>query len=131
MLEMDSKFLTGIEQIDAEHSRLFEIINDLYDLLMQEFLSDKFDQITEALERLKDYTKYHFQHEEAYMEEIGYKKRFTQKVQHDQFIAYLEEVDLSNYDIIEEQDKVVNDLLDFLIDWLTSHILEQDKLIRK
>ena len=112
---------------------LFEIVNDLNELLLQEFLSDKFDQITEALEKLMDYTKYHFQSEEEYMEQIHYKGIFTQKIQHQKFIAYLDNLDLSQYEdaTTEEQDQVVKELLDFLSQWLTSHILEQDKLIGK
>lgn len=127
MYELTEKFLVGIEQIDDEHRKLFEIAENMYQLLHNEFLPDKFDHICEVLEELKEYTKFHFHHEEEYMESIQYKKLFTQKIQHQSFIDKLEEIDLEEID--EDQEKAIQDILTFLTDWLYHHILETDKQI--
>lgn len=131
MYEMKDEYLTGIAEIDAEHKRLFEIAESTYQLLHEEFVADKYDNIRELLQELQEYTKIHFAHEEAYMESIHYKRMFTQKVQHQQFISKLEEIDLDAIDgsDTEEQDAMVNDILTFLTDWLVHHILETDKKI--
>ncbi|MDD6491457.1 MAG: bacteriohemerythrin [Firmicutes bacterium] len=130
MYEMKNEYLTGIEFIDNEHRRLFEIAEQTYQLKNEEFISDKYDQIKALLEELKDYTRMHFAHEEEYMQSIGYKKLFTQKVQHQAFIDWLEEQNLDEIDSeFENQDAVVDNILKYLTDWLVHHILETDKQI--
>ena len=113
--------------MDQEHKRLFEIAEEAYQLQQNEFIPDKYDNIVTILENLRDYTKFHFEHEENYMKEIGYKGMFTQKVQHDAFIAKLEGLDLESLD--ENSDEAISDILTFLTDWLVEHILNVDKLI--
>lgn len=127
MYELKDEYLVGIESIDNEHKVLFEIADEIYQLSVNEFVPDKYDNIADLIQRLKDYTKMHFEHEEAYMESIQYKKMFTQKVQHDQFKRKLEEMDLDSID--ENQDEAIQDLLKFVTDWLVEHIIETDKKI--
>ncbi len=129
MYEMKKEYFTGIELIDNEHSRLFEIANEAYNLLHEDFIPDKYDNIMAVINELKDYTAKHFADEEAYMESINYKRMFTQKVQHAQFIEKLNEINLEDVD--ENQEKTIMDLLEFLTDWLIHHILENDVLIGK
>lgn len=127
MYEMKEEFKTGIEIIDNEHKMLFEIADKIYELLNNEFIIDKYDRIVNLIEELKGYAALHFRDEEAYMESINYKKMFTQKIDHDIFIKKLEEIDLNKID--ENQHKYILDLLEFVNQWLVSHILEKDKLI--
>lgn len=129
MYEMKEEYLTGIEMIDKQHRRLFEIAEETYQLVKNDLLHDKYDQIVGLLNELRDYTKEHFKAEEAYMQKIGYKRMFTQKIQHSEFIEKLDEIDLDELD--ENQESVIYDLLNFLADWLVHHILENDKLIGK
>jgi len=76
---------------------------------------------------LKDYTQYHFKHEEEYMESIGYKRLLSQKVAHEDFIQKINEY---TPDVIDENQKeTLLELLDFLATWLVEHIYKQDKLI--
>lgn len=127
MYEFKDNYKTGIDFIDAEHRRLFEIAEEAYQLQQNEFIPDKYDHLVQILNELKEYTKSHFAHEEAYMQEIGYKGMFTQKVQHDAFIRKLDELDLDALD--ENSDAAIDDILTFLTDWLVDHILNVDKLI--
>lgn len=127
MYEFKDNYKTGIDFVDQEHKRLFEIAEEAYQLQQNEFIPDKYDNIVTILENLRDYTKFHFDHEENYMKEIGYKGMFTQKVQHDAFIAKLEGLDLESLD--ENSDEAISDILTFLTDWLVEHILNVDKLI--
>ena len=86
MYEMKNEYLTGIEIIDEEHEMLFKIADKLYSLLHDQFIPDKYDYILEVIGELKEYAKKHFADEEAYMESINYKRMFTQKIQHAEFI---------------------------------------------
>ena len=127
MFEMKENYLTGIKMIDEEHQELFRITNEAYEVLKDEFITDKFDHIVTLIESLKEYTKKHFADEEAYMESIQYKRMFTQKIEHAEFVEKLEEIDFDQMD--RNQTDTLLKLLEFLGDWLVHHILEKDKLI--
>ncbi|MNP86076.1 Bacteriohemerythrin [compost metagenome] len=58
---------------------------------------------------------------------IKYKKFFSHKVEHDEFIKKLDDIDLNHLDT--EQDKYLLNLLDFVVKWLITHIIEKDKYI--
>ena len=121
------KYVIGVEHIDAEHKRLFEIIEEANALLHNDFLYDKFDQISNVLGELVEYTKVHFADEEAYMESINYEGLEAQKRAHAMFVEKIENINLDDVD--ENQDEYLNGLLNFLLDWLVNHILKVDKLI--
>lgn len=129
MYEFKEEFLTGIELIDGEHRRLFEIANELYELKCEEFIPDKYDNIRHILEELRDYTLTHFEHEEEYMKAIGYKRMFTQLTQHNALRETINNWDLDAID--ENQDETIEEMLGLITDWLVNHILSQDKLIGK
>lgn len=127
MYEMKDEYLTGIELVDKEHRVLFEIADEIYQLCTNEFVADKYDNIVNLVQRLKDYATMHFEHEEAYMESIQYKRMFTQKIQHENFKHKLETMNLDNVD--ENQQGAIEDLLEFVTNWLIEHIMENDKKI--
>lgn len=126
---MKEEYKIGIPMIDEEHTHLFELAETAYQLMKEEYLFDKYDQLTAILQELKEYTKQHFSDEEEYMESIDYQAIFIQKAQHKIFIAKLEETKLEA--IEENQDQVIQDLLEFLTDWLINHIVKMDMLIGK
>ncbi len=129
MYEMKPEFYTGIDFIDQEHAKLFSIANEAYELLTNQFIPDKYDYIIDVVNELKEYTKYHFEHEEEYMISIGYKRMFSQKTSHHDFI---EKMDNYNSDTIDENQKeILLELIDFLYNWFVEHILKSDTLIGK
>ena len=121
MYEFKEEFLTGIEMIDREHKRLFEIAENLYQLKCREYVTDKYDHIREILTELRDYTMTHFEHEEAYMKSISYKRMFSQLSQHDALRETISGWDLDAID--EDQDEAIGDMLNLITDWLVNHIL--------
>lgn len=129
MYEMKPEYFTGIQLIDDEHSKLFELANDAYELIRNEFTPDKYDYIVELINELKAYAAQHFRDEEAYMKSIGYKKMFSQVMEHNRFIEQINTYDLSSMD--EHQNETLLELVDFLASWLVEHILEKDIEIGK
>lgn len=131
MYEMKPEYYIGIEMIDEEHKQLFKYADEAYELLNDEFTPDKYDKIEAILVKLRDYTEKHFTDEENYMESINYKKLFTQKIQHQEFISKLDEfIDLHKSET-EDQDKQIMDILEYLTEWLVNHILHVDGQIPK
>lgn len=131
MYEMKKEYFTNIPLIDEEHAQLFAYANQIYELLQDEFIADKYDNIRDLLQKLMDYAKKHFADEEAYMESIQYKKIFTQKMQHQAFVDELEKYDLEEIDQMENQETVISKMLTFVTDWLVEHILHLDTQIGK
>lgn len=121
------QYRIGVELIDQEHARLFEIIRETNDLISAQFLHDKYDEIVHILTELKEYTMKHFQDEESYMESIGYEGLEMQCMAHTAFVDRLNEIELDDMD--DNQKEYLDELLQFLLTWLTNHILKMDKQI--
>lgn len=127
MLKWNDNYRTGIAVIDEQHYELFKIANNGYELLKNSFYTDKYDRIIQILDELKIYTIFHFKTEEDYMLSIGYKKFLSHKVEHDDFIKKVNNVDLNKID--QNQDEYIMGILTFIVKWIEDHILEKDKLI--
>ena len=124
------KYETGIDLIDQEHKTLFSIIREANDLVHAELLHDKFDKTVEILDHLKTYTESHFQHEEEYMEKIQYPELEAQKTAHTAFIEKLVNISIWDLDAIDEnQQQYLEELIDYLLEWLSNHILKADRQI--
>jgi hemerythrin len=120
-------YRTGIEFVDEEHKRLFEIIKQTNDTIHAELLHDKYDEIVNILMQLKEYTVMHFTDEEKYMERIGYEELPLQRFAHHAFVERLEGIDLEDMD--DNQQAYLEELIDFLLGWLVNHIQKMDKKI--
>lgn len=126
MIKWKDEYSVGVEKIDEQHKHLFEIANKVHEVLNNDFYTDKYDKIVEILKELEDYTVFHFNDEEEYMKQIGYKKFFTHKIEHEEFVQKIKNVDLGKVDC--NQDKYLLDIMNFIVNWLVNHILEKDKL---
>lgn len=123
-------FHTGIPIIDTEHKQLFAIIAKTNDVIRAELLHDKYDEIMGILTQLREYTEMHFADEEAYMESISYPDLEAQKIAHSTFVEKLVEIDLFDLDEMDDHQQVyLESLIDFLLGWLSNHILNMDKRI--
>lgn len=127
IIEWQDKYAIGVEEIDNQHKKLFELANNIYDLLKNDPTEDKYDKIIDLIEELRNYTIYHFNSEEEYMESIDYMRIFSQKIAHKNFIDKIMDIDLSQID--KNQDKYLIDTLNFIIDWLSEHIIKADHRI--
>lgn len=128
MIKWKEEYTMGVEHIDEQHRKLFEIAGRAYEVMRNSLSVDKYDQIVAILNELKEYTVYHFHSEEEYMQSIGYKKLLSHKVEHNDFIEKVNSIDLDKID--EEQDKFILELLDFIVNWIDKHILGMDKMIK-
>ena len=127
MFEMKDEYYIGITSIDEQHKKLFQIAEDTYELLNNDYIPDKYDHIVALLEELKEYTATHFAEEEAYMESIKYKKILSHRVEHQEFLEKVNEIEVD--DIETNQENIIMDILNFVYEWLVNHILDTDKLI--
>ena len=118
--------LIGINEIDEEHRRLFELIAST-----DAALKDTDNPVGHALlliNELKQYAVTHFAHEESYMESIHDPELSRQKQEHAAFIA---KVNSYSFDSVTDDTAVtvIRELLEYLSKWLMSHILGSDIMI--
>ena len=120
------------ELVDREHRKLFEIIGEVNALIHNDLLHDKYDEIVRLLDELREYTKFHFEDEEAYMQKINSPMLEAQKRAHQAFVDKLMSIDLDKLEEIDDnQQEYLHELIEFLGGWLINHILKMDTQIEK
>ncbi len=120
-IKWEEKYATGIETIDSQHKGLFDLINTL----SKEIDENKEKEILEkSLEKLFDYTKYHFSTEEYLMRKANYEKYNSHKEEHEKFATKVKEFIANYYD---GKEKINEDIVSFLIKWISNHIANIDK----
>lgn len=109
--------------IDGQHSKLLEIINNVY-VSAYETEDAKRANIEKALVELMDYVGYHFKTEEDLMKQHNYREYSLHRKAHYIFLKRTMKFNKANLDNL---DALRHDMLDFLKDWLIRHILSMDK----
>ena len=131
MFQFTKSCMVGVEQIDTEHQYLFEVMNNLMDVLQNTTdVKQEKAQLEEYIPVLIDYGENHFKHEEAYMESIQDAELPRQKREHASFLSKMRSIDLADLDFAEKK-VLMEDVLKYTIRWLYRHILNSDTLIGK
>lgn len=116
----DSSFETGIAEIDSQHLQLVQLINELVDSVGH--VSK--EGLASCVSRLKEYATFHFQAEEKIMAAAEYADLEEHRGEH---AAFLDQILLFDLDVILATEGLAWDMLHFLREWLTNHILVSDK----
>lgn len=120
-------FVVGIEQVDHEHRRLFEIAGKVYDSLNSNS-ADALAAARAAAVELLDYTATHFANEENLMEAAGYPELAAHRQLHEQLLFKAHDMQLR----AEFGDRHVPlELNRFVYNWLIDHIQTQDRKFGK
>ncbi|SNZ06882.1 hemerythrin [Persephonella hydrogeniphila] len=121
LIEWSEELELGIPEIDNQHKRLVEMLNEFYTELEEGHQSEAVEHF---LKNLEDYLNYHLDYEEKFMEEIGFPQLENHKKTHDMFKKlYAEEK--NRY--LEGDTKALRELVAFAFSWLFSHIMKTDK----
>lgn len=111
----------GIQEIDEQHKRLVDLVNQLNVAFVTGADSKV---VSEALDRLIQYTQIHFTVEESLMRILGYPDYETHKKHHDALVHQVLGFKLQFAD-----GKLSRlELMEFLHKWLTMHIMKEDTL---
>jgi hemerythrin len=121
MIEFDDNLLTHVEEMDKQHMRLVELLNNVYELLKE----GKKEEAIELFKReILSYIEYHLSEEEKFMEKIGYPELDNHRKAHDIFRREV-------YNLctrIEKGDpEAFKQALSYTLGWLYNHIAKTDK----
>lgn len=131
MYKMNPDYLIGVELMDEQHQVLFELMEKAQNLLKDENILYKYDDLVKILNGLKEYTLKHFSEEIALMESINYPRLDLHKEAHKGFIEKLDAFEIDADKIsLGTQDQMILDLMDYLLEWLKVHILDCDRKVR-
>lgn len=114
------KFFTGIEEIDYQHYKIVNYVNELY----QNVLSNASPaQMAKILTDLATFTTEHFAYEEILFAKYKYSGEKDHVYQHKKLLGQIGEfiIKLNSHNAT-----IDNVLIDFLTNWLANHILKED-----
>ena len=122
LVTWDESYSVKIKSIDEQHKKLIDIVNKLHDAMSA---GKSKEHIGDILNEVLDYTKYHFNYEEALMQKAGYEDLEGHKKIHNKFVSQIE-------NFCERQKKgdlfLSFELSTSLFDWLINHIKGTDML---
>lgn len=118
----NEKYSVKVDQLDADHQQLFRLIDELYDAMKS---GKGKSQVVDTVNRLKDYSVYHFKKEEEMLAKINYQGLAEQKAEHRKFIQKVDELQTkaNQGGVMVLSVEVSN----FMNEWLKSHIMSVDK----
>ncbi|MEW6164282.1 MAG: bacteriohemerythrin [Pseudomonadota bacterium] len=126
LLVWDDGYATGVTEIDEQHMILVHTLNEASVKLAGDASIETLEQITQDL---LAYALYHFETEEALMQEYGYEEGSREDA-----ARHLEQHRAFSAKVVAVRDGLKTgtpiapaDLLAFLNDWLVNHILNTDK----
>ena len=128
LINWNSSVALDISEIDDQHKELVNVINEMFDAMADGRGNEIIDDI---LQRLIDYTEYHFTTEEKYFDQFNYKESEEHKKEHKYFVEKVLEFRQApdrGMDKLEGSDNVISvDLWKLLKEWLVNHIKNSDR----
>jgi hemerythrin-like metal-binding protein len=115
----------GYGDIDAQHKRLVELVNQLDDAMRA---GKGREVVGKVLTDLVEYTVFHFAFEERLMDQYGIASTAAHKGEHKKLVA---DVGAFKTKFENGSAAVTTELMSFLRDWLSNHILRTDKALAK
>ena len=121
MFEWKSQYSVNIPSIDGQHQNLFRMAEELYTAMSA---GQGKPALARILDRLVQYTKVHFAHEERLMSLHRYPAMHDHVAEHQ---ALTQQVVDFQADFENGKALMTIQVLQFLKDWLKHHIAESDQ----
>jgi len=118
-LSWHERYRLGDADIDAQHQKLFELVNHFDDVIKMGMAAE----LGLILEDLVTFTILHFRFEEELLQRIGFPQKADHQKQHGELLEQVQE--------LRSQMKAgghvdARSIVWFLADWLTNHIVRED-----
>lgn len=124
----NKNYETGVTIVDGQHKCLVDIINEYSQLLANNTTTA--NDIDLTLNKLIDYTKFHFKDEEQLMYSVGLDIRHI-KYHEELHRHILDEISTLLSDNVTDKLSIARCILDLVIHWLVYHILGTDMNMAK
>jgi len=121
----DDRLLLGNEQVDTQHKRLFELLNELVGQCLDGSNAEKLE---ETLDFLVNYTVSHFHDEESLQIQSKFPEYARHKQLHEDFKGTVGAL-TQRFMECGSSEELSNDVNKIVVRWLTGHIRQEDKKI--
>lgn len=121
MLEWNNKLSINVIEVDEQHRKLVDMVNELYDSMISE---NSHETLLKIVTNMREYTVFHFDTEEKLMTQYDYSEIESHKSEHRDFVKKVEQVE---EDCKNGKISLSMDILNFLSEWLVTHINGTDK----
>ncbi len=123
-LKWDESFSVQVDELDEQHKKWIDIINQLDDAIDEgEGSLESLYAVQKTFLGMEEYSHFHFATEEKHMQSIGFEGLESHKKEHAFFKKRLHKY---KKDLENGQQVFNNALMKFLVDWLVYHIQEED-----
>lgn len=116
-----SRYETGIPEIDAQHHRLFEVVNELIDAFRR---GESNSQVAKVIDYLLSYTNEHSRTEEDWMERLHFPGLEEHRQEHQDFLNRILELKWR----FDSGERMAMDVTVLLADWLEYHVNAGDRV---
>lgn len=121
LLDWSERYSVESHLMDQEHRKLFDLINELHAAMKE----GRAKTVTShVLDQLVSYTRTHFSDEERLMAVVGYPDLETHVAEHRKLT---ETVGRLNGEVKAGTVGITIEVMDFLQNWLTNHIMKVDR----
>ena len=118
--DWDPSYSVRVDQFDNHHKELIHLMNEAH----ENFMSQACQEATRVvIDRLVAYAQYHFSAEEKWMKSTGYEDLPQHTAEHDKFWRTIFDFQTAFH---YGEKKLSFEVLSFLKEWLTEHILTSD-----
>lgn len=120
-LVWEDKYSVHIDEIDDQHKKMFEIINQLIEVINTN--PDK-KTITAIIGKIVAYKAEHFATEEKYFHQFNFEGTAEHEAAHHRFDQKVKDIQAKHGDDVVA---FAFELVDFLEDWLIGHLMGMDQ----
>jgi hemerythrin len=122
LLSWKPEYSVNEEILDNHHQELFDLLNTVYENVMN---SLEVDYVLPIIDKLSEYTRYHFSAEEQFMREKGFQGIDDHIAKHKEFTLTIETLKTRYHD---NNLDVTRELIIVLGQWLLHHVLRDDMM---
>ncbi len=119
-IDWNDSFSVGIKEMDNQHKKLIELINQLHEAMR---VGQGSSTVSSVISDLADYTVYHFQAEEKLLQTHNFPGYLVQLKSHKGFVEKVQEFQAN---LTSRKLSMSIEVIQFLKDWLIEHIQGQD-----
>jgi hemerythrin len=123
-IKWDDNLSVGVQLFDDQHKYLVGLLNKTYNACMCTGIEGELKSI---LNELSYYSRDHFAAEERLMEDHGYPELGLHKIEHGIFTERIKSIHQDLYETRRNPAITPIDVVRFLGNWLTDHIMKIDK----
>ena len=121
LIEWDEQYSVGVPLMDSQHQKWFHYINEFHEVVTD---GSDHDEISELLDNLVIYSRYHFASEERLLKRV----EFPELSQHEDDHARMTRRLLSLQEMfLSGKLEAAEELLKTLSSWVDEHILADDR----